>query len=45
MALNSDEQLKETLALLSILELGNRQIEEGKIQPAANVIKRLRKSR
>jgi hypothetical protein len=45
MALNSDGQLKVTLAILKILELGNRQIEEGKIQPAADVIKRLRKSR
>jgi hypothetical protein len=44
MALNSDEQLRETLALLSILEMGSRQIEEGKVQPAADVIKRLRKS-
>ena len=31
----------ETVALLKILELGNRQIEDGKTTPAAAVIKRL----
>ncbi len=38
----SYEQTQETLALLKILALGNRQVEEGKVQPAAEVIKRLR---
>lgn len=33
----------ETLALLKILELGNRQIEAGHFQPAADVFARLRK--
>lgn len=36
------EQTQETMALLKILALGNRQIEDGKTQPAAEVIKRLR---
>ena len=36
------EQTQETMALLKILALGDRQIEEGKIEPAANVINRLR---
>ena len=38
----SYEQTQETMALLKILALGNRQIEEGKVQPAADVLKRLR---
>ena len=33
------------MALLKILALGTRQIEEGKVQPAEDVIKRLRKRR
>ncbi len=41
--IESFEQTQETMALLKILALGNRQIEEGKSQPAAEVIKRLRK--
>jgi prevent-host-death family protein len=39
----SYEETQETLALLKILALGNRQIEEGKVQPAGDVITRLRK--
>ena len=38
----SYEQTQETMALLKILALGNRQIEEGKVVPAVEVIKRLR---
>jgi len=38
----SYEETQETLALLKILALGTRQIEAGKVQPAADVIKRLR---
>jgi prevent-host-death family protein len=38
----SYEQTQETMALLKILALGNRQVEEGKLEPAASVIKRLR---
>jgi prevent-host-death family protein len=41
--IESYEQTQETMDLLKILALGNRQIEEGKVQPAADVIKRLRK--
>ena len=39
------EHTQETLALLKILAIGTRQIEEGKVQPAENVIKRLRERR
>lgn len=38
----SYEQTQETMALLKILALGNRQIEEGKVTPARTAIKRLR---
>jgi prevent-host-death family protein len=41
--IESYEQTQETVALLKILALGTRQIEEGKVQPAKDVIKRLRK--
>jgi len=40
--IESYEQTQETMALLKILALGKRQIEEGKVEPAAEVIKRLR---
>jgi prevent-host-death family protein len=40
--IKSYEQTQETMALLKILALGNRQIEEGKTEPAGKVIKRLR---
>lgn len=39
----SYEQTQETLALLKILALGNRQVEEGKVQPAAAVVEGLRR--
>jgi prevent-host-death family protein len=38
----SYEQTQETMALLKILALGNRQIEEGKVVPANAAMKRLR---
>ena len=41
----SYEQTQETMALLKILALGNHQIEEGKVQPAAEVFSRLRARR
>ena len=41
----SYEQTQETMALLKILALGNRQIEEGRVVPAHTAIKRLRGSR
>ena len=43
--IESYEQAEETMALLKILALGNRQIEEGKTAPAADVIQRLRERR
>jgi prevent-host-death family protein len=43
--IESYEQFQETMALLKILALGNRQIEEGKLEPAASVIQRLRQNR
>ena len=39
------EQAQETMALLKILALGTRQIEQGKVEPARDVIKRLRERR
>jgi len=39
--IESYEQTQETMALLKILALGTRQIAEGKVQPAEDVIKRL----
>jgi prevent-host-death family protein len=38
----SYEQGQETMALLKILALGNRETEEGRVAPAADVVKRLR---
>lgn len=38
----SYEETQETLALLKILALGNREIEEGKVTPVAEVVERLR---
>ncbi|MCG6879341.1 MAG: type II toxin-antitoxin system Phd/YefM family antitoxin [Deltaproteobacteria bacterium] len=43
--IESYEQTQETMALLKILALGNRQIEQGKAEPAFQVIKRLRQNR
>ena len=40
--IDSFEKTQETMALLKILALGNRQIETGQVQPAADVIARLR---
>ncbi|MFV1985618.1 MAG: type II toxin-antitoxin system Phd/YefM family antitoxin [Thiohalomonadales bacterium] len=40
--IKSYEQTQETMALLKILALGTRQIEEGKVQPAEDVIQQLR---
>lgn len=37
----SYEETQETLALLKILALGNRQIEEGRVASVPDVIKRL----
>lgn len=41
----SYEQTQETMALLKIMALGTRQVEEGKVQPAADVIQKLRDRR
>ena len=40
--IESYEQTLEAMALLKILALGNRQIEAGNVEHAADVIKRLR---
>lgn len=40
--IESYEQTQETMALLKILALGTRQIEEGKVQAGKEAIKRLR---
>jgi hypothetical protein len=39
----SYEQTQETMAMLKILALGNRQIEDGRVQTAADVIARVRR--
>ena len=38
----SYEETQETLALLKILALGNRELEAGKVRPVADVVRRLR---
>ena len=38
----SYEATQETLALLKILALGNREVEEGKVKPLVDVVRRLR---
>ncbi len=43
--IESYEQTLETMALLKILAIGMHQIEEGKVLPAKDVIKRLRERR
>jgi len=43
--IKSYEQTQETMALLKILALGNRQIEKGKTISAAKAISRIRKSK
>ena len=41
----SYDRMQETLSLLKILALGNRQIEAGQVEPAAEVVARLRRRR
>ena len=43
--IDSYEETQETVALLKILALGSRQIEAGRVQPAADVVARLRQRR
>ena len=43
--IESYEQTQQTIALLKILSLGIRQIEEGMVLPSEDVIKSLRKRR
>ena len=43
--IDSYERMQETVALLKILALGSHQIEAGQVEPAANVIARLRERR
>lgn len=40
--IKSYEQTQETMALLKMLALGQRQIEEGKVQPAGDLVAKLR---
>ena len=42
---DSYERMQETVALLKILALGNRQIEAGQVRPATEVIAGLRERR
>ena len=41
----SYEETQEVLALLKILALGNREIEDGKVKPVAAAVSRLRAKR
>ena len=43
--IESYEKTQQTMALLKILAIGMRQVEEGKFLPAKKVIKRLRQRR
>ena len=43
--IKSYEQAQETMALLKILAVGNRQVEVDKLEPATIVIQRLRERR
>ena len=43
--IESYEQSQETMAFLKILAIGMRQIEEGNVLPAEDVIRRLRERR
>lgn len=38
------EQTQESLALLKLLAIGNREIEQGEVMPAMEVIQHLRKA-
>ena len=40
--IDSYEETQEAVALLKILALGSRQVEAGQVQPAADVVARLR---
>lgn len=41
----SYERTQEVLALLKVLAIGNQEVEQGKIQPANEVLRRIRQSR
>jgi prevent-host-death family protein len=41
----SFEETQESLALLKILALGNREVEAGRVEPVADVVARLRARR
>lgn len=41
----SYEETQETLALLKLLALGTKEIEQGKVTPVSNVVARLRAKR
>lgn len=43
--IKSFEETQETIALLKILALGNRQTEEGKVVSASDAIKRVRRGK
>lgn len=43
-AMDSCEQTQETLALLKILALGNRQVEQGRVVPIAEAFAGIRET-
>lgn len=40
--IDSYEQMQETLSLLKVVGLGNREVDSGEVRPAADVIADLR---
>ena len=43
--IDSRERMQESVALLKVLGLGNRQIEAGRVRPASKVVAQLRERR
>jgi prevent-host-death family protein len=43
--IDSYEQIQETMALLKILALGLRQVEDGKTRPASDTVRQIRQQR
>ena len=43
--IDSHERMQESVALITMLTLGDRQIEAGQVQPAAKVVAQLRDRR
>ena len=42
-SIDSFEQAQETMAMLKVLALGNRQIDQGEVEPASQALERLKR--